>query len=228
MHQERLRLFVDMDGTICDIVPKWLEVFYEKINHDLGIKPEDITDYDFKQVIPNEYRDVFVKILFEPGFFLSLKPINGALDILDFLFRSGHQIFFVTKPPISGAETYSQFGNIIADKIRWLSKHIEWFEPRMLQIVFDRSILSGHILFDDYVKNVLNFTRSNQFNKGAVLIARPYNDVDNLPHCVVRSDWNNMLFALLELVKSKVFFYSYVDKEYHSVYDELLRIVKAL
>lgn len=155
-----IRFFIDMDGTTCDALERWVEGYNSYLPQEERIGVSDIYDYNFVGCIPDEKKDMFYSVLAEPGFFTSLAPLPNAIEIINALkAQSGVEIVFVTKPPTRGncADLYKQ-GEIIADKMSWLYDHFYWFKhDQHFTVAYRRDVYGEGILIDDSPVNIYEF-----------------------------------------------------------------------
>lgn len=107
---------LDMDDTIADFC-----------GHEI-FKGIDVNDHN-------------CTAMYEPGFFLSLKPVEGALKAVRQLIRLGFDVQITTQPVAESPHSY-------AEKIQWLGM---WF-PELIQKVNmtqDKGLIRGDYLIDD-------------------------------------------------------------------------------
>jgi 5'(3')-deoxyribonucleotidase len=147
-------IFVDMDGVLADfnlgvyeaLVTKGYKGNYENFLHKLAAG-------DKKTVA--ELSDVYKKT---PGFFLSLKPLSGAIfaepihgakNVLEYLRMLDYEVYICTAPSFNNPDC-------MTDKVAWIKKHFmnpngKGFDWRR-RIVFtkDKTILrADSVLIDD-------------------------------------------------------------------------------
>lgn len=77
------------------------------------------------------------------SFYDHVEPIEHAITALKYINMLGHQCKIVTAPSVFNVNTYT-------GKARWIQKNLgsQWLEH--LVITSDKSLIKGHVLFDDY------------------------------------------------------------------------------
>jgi 5'(3')-deoxyribonucleotidase len=119
-------LFVDMDGVLAD--------FEGAVTLVTGKTPED-TDWQ-------ETKD---KLSEQPGFYLALPPIDGAVEAFKKL-SEHYNMHILSTPSWDNPSSYS-------DKRLWVEKHLGEYGYKKLTLTHDKSIANGRALIDDRTKN---------------------------------------------------------------------------
>jgi 5'-nucleotidase len=132
-----VNLLVDMDGVLADI-----EKAFWKAWHGTYIAPEDRQEFYIISDLPEEERAAAWELMKDPGFFVSMPPIPGALAGIVKLRDFGHDVRIVTKPIRSSRFCASEKQLWVK---RWLGK--EWLE--CLVITSDKTVVRGDYLLDD-------------------------------------------------------------------------------
>lgn len=94
----RLRLGVDIDGTIKQTQRAAVEVFNQELNRDVRL--EEVTTFHLDSaygLTPKEGARLWRKL--EPKIYQMGVPLENAAEALNQLVREGHEIFFVTARP---------------------------------------------------------------------------------------------------------------------------------
>jgi len=115
-------IYIDMDDTICD----------------------------FKQAI--KYRRKLQFPQSKIGFFENLKPIDGAIDGVNFLREQQDvDVYILTAPSIKNSHCYTE-------KRLWIEKYFDLEFCKKLIICNNKALLKGDYLVDDYKSgNLLSF-----------------------------------------------------------------------
>lgn len=109
---EKKIIHIDMDDTIADF---------------LGAK---------------QFEDGFeVAKMYEPGFFLSLKPIDGALVAVRQLIRMGYDVQILSQPVGESAHSY-------LEKVQWIGLHFPELIMK-INLTQDKGLFKGDYLVDD-------------------------------------------------------------------------------
>lgn len=104
-------VYVDMDGVLADYLGRCKE---------LNIDPDEAKHY--------------------PEFFISLKPIDGAIESINKLFEK-YNVFILTSASWSNPQSY-------VEKIEWIDKYIPKAKKRVI-FSNDKNLNIGDYLIDD-------------------------------------------------------------------------------
>jgi 5'(3')-deoxyribonucleotidase len=151
---------IDVDDTIADLVPVWLECYDNDYRHKIDkgdIKHWDITKY----VIPECGKKIY-DYLKKDGLnlYYAIDPIVGALDGVNHIKDKGWRVVFVT------AFDFRDY------KFNWLVKNGFTDSRTNYVIAPDKSITRGDLLIDDNVDNVCRRLEGDQF-----LFTQPWNSL---------------------------------------------------
>ena len=78
---------LDIDGVVCDFL-SGARSLADKLRMDVSDR-ELVLDYEF---LPDEYE----KVLEDYPFWLNMKPIRSSWHVVNDLFSSGHDVYFIT------------------------------------------------------------------------------------------------------------------------------------
>lgn len=108
----------------------------------------DDTLCDYKSQI-ERYKEQFPEVEFPQsveGFFLEMNPISGAVAIANELFDyPAYEVYILTAPSIFNPLCYTE-------KRLWVENHLGFRWVERLIIAFDKGLLKGHYLVDDYIE----------------------------------------------------------------------------
>ena len=107
-----MRILVDMDNIIADILTPWLKSYNWKFNDHLTVS--DIKEWEMVRVVKPECGDKIFSFIHEPDFYLNLDPLPGAIEGVKALTDAGEEVVVCTSSP-SGCAMW--------EKERWLRKH---------------------------------------------------------------------------------------------------------
>lgn len=140
-----MRIAVDMDGVLADLLPQWLDL-YNIIWKD-SLEVEDITKWRVKEVVKEEAEPFLENMLRIPNFYFALPRIEYSVGILKELSLK-HEIFIVTDPFVRES---------VPQKVDWLAKHYPFIDKRNILFTGNKSIVKSDILIDDNPDNLKGF-----------------------------------------------------------------------
>lgn len=161
MEQKRkLKIAIDLDGVIWDLVPPWVARYNELYNDNILV--EEITDYDMSKVLKKATPDQIFNILEEEGFWNKVYPFEHSFEYLKKL-NDEYEVYVATKT------YYSTF----CHKVSRLIELFPFLNPNQVICINNKQLLKVDYLVDDYVNNLIGGTY------GKIIIDAPYNrDID--------------------------------------------------
>lgn len=178
------RVLVDVDGTICQNLPRLCD--YLELTYDITLRPEQVTEwsYEFDEIDKN-IGDVFDSLFEErPEWYLSnLSPVEGSQRGLRELRANGYEVWIVTHRP---AETHQ----LTKD---WLEKCGFEYDKFVEQVPENKGKVPGAVLVDDYHQHVLD---AAQVGKQGILMDHPYNCDPSHESVRVANSWNDVVTFL--------------------------------
>lgn len=157
-----MHLVVDVDGVLADQVPPVLDRINEK--YGLGVRKKHIKRWD--QAIADT--DIKVEIessLLDPEFVLGMRLIRDARRALVELAKSHHITIATNRDP-----SVDEFTK------EWLQKKGIPFDDYVNTKKEGKGAISGHILVDDYPKNLIDFSVGGRLG---ILFTQPWNENDD-------------------------------------------------
>ncbi len=153
------RLLIDMDGVLCNLVKKWFSVY--NAEHNDTLRAEEMQQWG-PHVYAKKGKTIY-GYLKEPGFFLDLEPIAGAVDGTQRLLEMGHEIVVVTA---------ARHGH--SDKLAWVQNNLPFLDYRQVVFAHRKELVRGDVLFDDAPHNLAAFqpyglpvAMAYRYNEGA-------------------------------------------------------------
>jgi len=178
-------IFIDMDDVICDFITELCDRLHKKYNKK--VTPSQITTWTLSDHIGNDW----LEIIQEPGYFKSLKPIDGAIDTINKLIEENREVFIITSP----MNEYSVF-----EKYLWVKEYLPFFPINNLILVGNKgdilSKINNGILFDDCPEYL------EKFNGITVAMDKPYNW--NVKSDFRVSNWDDFYRVVREEMESGV------------------------
>ena len=133
-----IRIILDLEEVVCDMMKPLISMHHDRYNSDVTI--EDVIQWD----LPRDMVQIFI----EPGFFLHLPPIPGAIDGVRDLLSWGHEIIIATNH--SNNDYY-----IAADKVLWVQRNLPMLSSNIM-IGSRKDVLQGDIIIDDNPDYLIN------------------------------------------------------------------------
>lgn len=116
-----MRIYIDLDGTICDI-KKAVKEYRENNKSEEGT-----IQYKYPWSVP--------------GFFSNLDPIDNSIESVLKLSKK-YDVWFLSRPSFKNVDSYS-------DKAIWVNKFFGYEFQKKLILCGDKSLLIGKVLVDD-------------------------------------------------------------------------------
>jgi 5'(3')-deoxyribonucleotidase len=157
-----LRIVCDMDGVICDLIGWWTYLLNRY--HGTNIKRDDVTEWDIHAACPEIFKEEVYKYLGDPGFFLHLDPIPGALEGLRGLIQRGHDVVIATA---------CEYGH--ADKRLWLKRHLPELPHQNIVFIERKELIPGDVFIDDRLENLEKWSEANGMCGDPICFDAPYN-----------------------------------------------------
>lgn len=175
------RLLVDVDGTICNDLPRVCE--FIEAEYDRRISPDEITEWGYYiEDIDVDLESVFHRLFStRPEWFLAdLDPIPGSRRALDHLSDTGYEVWIVThRPP----ETHHLTE-------RWLADHGFAYDRFLTDVPETKADIPGDVLIDDYHEHIRAIVETG---RPGILIDRPYNTAVSHDRALVASGWEDVI-----------------------------------
>lgn len=116
-----MRIYIDLDGTICD-----LKGAVDRFRRENEEKKGEIS-YNYPWSLP--------------GFFLTLEPLPLAIESVKTLSEK-FDVWFLSRPSFKNTNSYTE-------KAEWIRKHFGYEMQKKLILCGNKSLLKGRILVDD-------------------------------------------------------------------------------
>lgn len=205
---KKLDILVDLDGVAADLLPLLLRRYNEA--HWTQFSVDHITDWDLTKALPNGHH-VF-DYMTEPGFFRTLEPIPGAVEVLKRLSSQGHKIHVLSTPFVSlyrPARNGLHINSTCAeDKLEWVQEHLPFIGAKNTMLVRHKEMVKGDVLIDDKPSTLIKY-RQAWSDSFLASIEYPYNgtakavvDVMAPSHKTFRDAWFQIGTAI-EMVASR-------------------------
>ena len=152
-------LFLDMDDVIVNLSQYVIEESNKYFEMDFDYR-DNKTYYWGDTGISKLH---FQALLNEKGTFLNPKPIDGAIEVIEKLFKEGYEIYILTTP-----QSFSKYCYL--EKLKWIRKYLPFISFKNVIFTHNKGLLANEnaILYDDSDYNLREFDK-----KGGIAIARP-------------------------------------------------------
>lgn len=158
----------DLDGVLADFFEKFVAIYNSRFHYTRApLYLHHITEYKFHDCLPVEVADEIIKIFHEPGFFLNLNPLPGAIETVNKILSLGHVIEICTAPPSNYCP------RAVMEKWEWIHQ----FFPALtdcITVTKNKFYLNTDMLVDDYPANLEKWCARHPKGLG-YLIDAPWN-----------------------------------------------------
>ncbi len=170
-----VRIAVDMDEVIADYFGEQLDRYQTWSGVTVDVPATE--GKRLRECVPPEHQDYISRIPRTPGFFASLKMIEGSRKALELL--SEHSRIYI----VSAATEYP---NSLGEKYHWLAANFPFIDWRQIVLCGDKSIIRAEYMIDD---NIFHLRR---FEGEKILFDSPHNR--KVPDAVHRvRNWDDVL-----------------------------------
>lgn len=153
---------IDCDGVLRNMLPAMCSIYNDY--YDTDLRPKDVTDFDISKIFNkcSEPEDFFFRkhITY---IYLNARVCKKAKEAMDMLHEKGYHIAIVSDQPTFDRQYYT---------LEWLRLNNIYYDS--ICFTKDKGILSGDIVVDDYVGNLIKCNESEK-----ILIDAPYNRYEN-------------------------------------------------
>jgi 5'(3')-deoxyribonucleotidase len=182
---------VDMDDTLQDFIPHWINAYNKKYNDKLH--HSQITEWDVTKFIKPECGVKIYELLNEPNFFANMTPKESSQEVTKWL-SEYYDIYIVTN---SHYKTYDE-------KIKWVMKHYPHLkiEDGKFITLKNKYLFKADYLIDDGAHNIESFPNTS------LLINMPHNqnyvNEDKTKRVYRVNNWSEIaVFFSKEMIKDK-------------------------
>lgn len=166
-------LAIDLDGCVVDFFGELLAIHNSSpdvVAGNLRRFTIDEMDYDF-DLLGQGIVDAFRNIFNTPGFFLAVKPLPNAVNVLNKFRDMGFPSIICTAPARDHQNKIN--GRTAWEKYDWVQQYLPaWGNDVM--ITKDKFYASTKMLIDDYPPNITQWCAAHPDGVG-YLVAQPWN-----------------------------------------------------
>ena len=159
----QLKILLDVDGPIADFVSAAVRVV-----NDLGglsITPDDVTDWEVADFLPEGLRQDFWDRVTAEGFCSDLEPVPGAVEAIGHL-MANHDVYFVTSD-MATSKTWAW------ERREWLKNYLGVSSKRVVH-AHAKYLVAGDVFVDDKPDHVESW-RAQHLGGRALLWSMPHN-----------------------------------------------------
>lgn len=140
---KKLTVLVDMDDVLENLFETW--VSYLNRRYDTNVNVDEVFEWDFTKNFPMLSKEQIFKPLTEKDLWCEVKPIPGSVEYLKKIIDDGHKVRIVTA---SHPDTVAVKLNNV------LFKYFPFISYRDVIISYDKKMIRGDVLIDDYPYNL--------------------------------------------------------------------------
>lgn len=138
-----MRILVDMDDTIEQLLDAWVRRANEKFGRDVSL--DEITGWNVAAPYSGLTREEIYGVTYEPGFWSGVKPMPGAAEALKHFMDEGHEVYIVTATEIEHVE----------EKMKGLLfRYFPFLSWNQVIITGRKQLIRGDVLIDDGIHNL--------------------------------------------------------------------------
>jgi 5'(3')-deoxyribonucleotidase len=141
-----VRIAIDMDEVIVDLLPKLLRVYNEAFGERLT--RDQISGCSLDEAVPDARRAAARALIDEPSFFADPEPMPGSIEVVRELCQR-YDVFI--------ASAAMEVPTSLAAKFQWLQRHLPFIPPSHLVFCGDKGIVDADFLIDDTPRHFLKF-----------------------------------------------------------------------
>lgn len=137
-----MRILIDMDGVIADFDSEFLRRWRERYPDKFYVPLAERTTFYVKEQYPDELKPLASEIIWEPGFFRDMMPVDGGREALFEMNKMGFEVYICTSP-------LSTYKNCVLEKFEWVDKVLgsQWVDRILL--TKDKTLIKADYLIDD-------------------------------------------------------------------------------
>lgn len=159
-------VLVDMDNTLVNWELQFERLMKNHYPHIPIVPPWKRTHFKIEQNYNVEYRDEILHLTSLDEFWLTMDPIQGALEALNDMRQIGLVVFIVTTPDAHHTSRSAY------EKITWIERHLGWDWKMRSILTHDKTLVNGDILIDDKPAASVGLLRPSWTH---MLFSQPYN-----------------------------------------------------
>lgn len=185
---KKLTILVDMDDTIENLCDAWVGLLNER--YGLSVSMDDIKEWDMTKAFPTlEERQIYAP-LFEEELWERVKPLPGAYDYIAKLIANGHRVCIVTA---------SHYNSLPIKLEKVLFRYFPYLRYQDVIVAYDKKLIRGDILVDDYPKNL----DGGEYHKILMTAAHNRNFDEDTIGAVRASSWEEVFNIVCDYARKE-------------------------
>jgi 5'(3')-deoxyribonucleotidase len=174
-HGSRVRIAVDMDEVLADYFGEQVARYRQWSGVDVDILETE--GRRLRECVPEAHRNYVSSLPRTPGFFASLKMIEGSRSALEEL-AAYAEVYIVSAA--------TEYPNSLREKFDWLAENFPFIDWQHIVLCGDKSIIKADYMIDDNIHHL------RRFEGERILFDSPHNR--RVPDAVIRvSSWQEVL-----------------------------------
>lgn len=158
----KLRILVDMDDTIEDLLHAWLGYLNER--YGLQVEESEVRDWQFDLAYPSLSKRQVYSVLLEDDLWRRVVPLPQAVEYMRKLIDDGHEIYIVTS---------SNYQTLKTKMDEVLFRYFPFIDWSHVIVTSNKQMVRGDVLVDDaphnlvggeYMKILMNAPHNVEFN----------------------------------------------------------------
>ena len=137
-----MRLLIDMDGVLSDFDGEFFKRWRERHPEKFFVPLEERTTFYVKEQYPDELKPLISEIVWGPGFFRDMTPIDGGKEALTEMRSMGHELFICTSP-------LATYKNCVLEKFEWVENHLGSYWTKRIILTKDKTLIKADYIIDD-------------------------------------------------------------------------------
>lgn len=154
-----MRVLIDMDGTMTDLLPRWVKMLNDK--HGTNVDYKSIKFWDMEKNFPTLSRQEIFEPLGDENFWKRVFPVNGAQISIRSILAASNEVYVVTQ------SDYRTLKNKMDDL---LFKYFPFLTWENVIVTSNKQLIDGDVLIDDNPANLVG----GKYKK--ILLSASYNE----------------------------------------------------
>lgn len=136
-------ILVDMDDTIEHLLQAWVDVLNQR--YDRSVTIDSIRTWNVAAAYPGVSRKDVYAVPDEPGFWKTVKPVEGSAEVLKHFKEEGHELYIVTA---------TRYESIFEKMDELLFKYFPFLDWDHVIVTSKKQMIRGDVLIDDGIHNL--------------------------------------------------------------------------